>query len=416
MNTKNFLLIFISINSLSFIFGFILSEEHGASILDANQHTYPAISGLKENFLLNILNYGKYGENSYPLHHIIFAYLIPFNVGTIYFKFTSCFISGIYLYIFYLIIKNKFNYQNKELIFLTSLIILSPYFRSSAYWGLTENTGLGFALISIYFFIICQKNNTFKKNHLFLICVFSSLALYARLEFLFLCMFFYLFILNNLKIKQIIFTSSIYFIMTIPGLVLIFMWGGLLDEQWPGEFNYLINISTIPRTLLVIFSLIGFYSIPFLLVLNSKIKYLIKKNIINFSFCLFVCALTYIFFDIDIFELDPSQDYPYGQGFVTNIMFRFTRMESGYLLFSAIGLLVSYYIFLISNQNKILIFCLLTVFSLRVHFFTEYLDPLIFILTFSLLDFDKSKIYLNRKNILLLQSFFLALLTGAILI
>ena len=59
---------------------------------------------------------------------------------------------------------------------------------------------------------------------------------------------------------------------------------------------------------------------------------------INFSFCLFVCALTYIFFDIDIFELDPSQDYPYGQGFVTNIMFRFTRMESGYLLFSAVQL------------------------------------------------------------------------------
>lgn len=416
MITKNFLSILILINFLSFVFGFIFLEEHGASILDANQHTYPAINGLKENFFKNISIYGNYGENSYPLHHIIFGYLIPFNVGTVYFKLSSCLISFIYLYFFYLIIKKKFKFQKIELIFLTSLLILSPYFRSSAYWGLTENTGLGFAIISIYFFIICQNNNLFKFSHLFLICVFSSLALYARLEFVFLCMFFYISFLNNLKIKKIIFTSSIYLIMTIPGLVLIFIWGGVLDEQWSGEFNYLINISTIPRTLLVIFSLIGFYSIPFLLILNSKNKFLKKKNIINFSYSLLICVLVFNLLNIDIFELDPSQNYPYGQGFVTNIAFRFTGIESGYLFFSAIGLLISYYVFLISIQNKILIFCLLSVFSLRVHFFTEYLDPLIFILIFSLLNLGNSKINLNRKNILILQSFFMALLTGAILI
>lgn len=153
MTTNKFIYFFVTLNFISFILGFIFLEEHGASILDANQHTYPAINGLKNNFLDAILNYGKYGENSYPLHHIIFAYLNPFEVGSVNFKISSCIISFIYLFFFFLIVKKKFNFNYKEIIFITSLIVLSPYFRSSAYWGLTENTGLGFALISIFFLL-----------------------------------------------------------------------------------------------------------------------------------------------------------------------------------------------------------------------------------------------------------------------
>ena len=37
----------IFINFFSFILGFFFLEEHGASNLDAELHTYPAIEGLK---------------------------------------------------------------------------------------------------------------------------------------------------------------------------------------------------------------------------------------------------------------------------------------------------------------------------------------------------------------------------------
>ena len=52
---SNLIYLLIFFNILTFFFGFIYSEEHGASILDANLHTYPAIDGLKNNFNQNII-------------------------------------------------------------------------------------------------------------------------------------------------------------------------------------------------------------------------------------------------------------------------------------------------------------------------------------------------------------------------
>lgn len=204
--------------------------------------------------------------------------------------------------------------------------------------------------------------------------------------------------------------------MSIPGMILIYNWGGLLDEQWSGEFNYLINLNTIPKTLLVIFSLIGFYSMPFIIIFNLNIFNLIKKNFFKFFVSLTICSLTYFFFNINIFELDTSKPYPYGQGFVSNISYKFTGVEESYLVFSALGLLMINYIYQISLNNKILILSVLSIFSLRVHFFTEYLDPLIFVLLFTLLDLGNKQITINSKNIIILQSFFSAILIGAILI
>jgi len=54
---KNITIFLIFINFLSFIIGFFFLEEHGASKLDAFLHTYPAIEGLKNNFIYNILTY-----------------------------------------------------------------------------------------------------------------------------------------------------------------------------------------------------------------------------------------------------------------------------------------------------------------------------------------------------------------------
>ena len=68
-------------------------------------HTYPAIEGLKENFYQNILTYGKYGEASYPLHHIIFAIFNPFETGSFEFRFLSIFlIFFFYNYFFFIIL------------------------------------------------------------------------------------------------------------------------------------------------------------------------------------------------------------------------------------------------------------------------------------------------------------------------
>ena len=67
-------------------------------------------------------------------------------------------------------------------------------------------------------------------------------------------------------------------------------------------------------------------------------------------------------------------------------------------------------------KNKILIICLIFVFSFRVHFFTEYLDPLLFILALSLLDLKKIGEIKRLKNMIIFQVFFISTLFGALLL
>ena len=417
MKKNKILSLFIFFNFISFIIGFIYLEEHGASILDANLHTYPAIEGLRLNFFNNIVNYGKYGENSYPLHHIMHALLNPFGTGTFLYKIFSCLLSGLVLFFFYKSLNLRFKITQIKAIFLTSLILISPYFRSSAFWGLTENTGLIFLTISIFFFNKYLKNINLSYNLLILISLFSSLALYSRVQYIFLCIFFYLFFLiSKILVKEKILITIFYLILSFPGLFLIFLWGGLIDEQYAGEFSYFINIQAVPSTLLVIFSLIGFYSLPFILIINRNFLLLIKNFFLEYLLAFFICVLIYIIFRVDIFFLNELRDYVYGQGFVSNLTYKITKIESSYLIFSSIGLVVLKRLFNISSKNKLIILSIISIFSLRVHFFTEYLDPLMYILFFTLLDFNKNKILFSLKSLFILELFFVGILIGAILI
>ena len=121
-------------------------------------------------------------------------------------------------------------------------------------------------------------------------------------------------------------------------------------------------------------------------------------------------------FGIDILSLSEDGQTSYGQGFVSRICYQLTGFQQTYLIFSALGFLVIYYFFLISKKNKIIIFSLLIIFSLRVHFFTEYIDPLLFILIFTFFD-TNFNLELNRlKNIIVFQVFFSSILLGAILV
>jgi hypothetical protein len=227
---------------------------------------------------------------------------------------------------------------------------------------MTENTGYIFLVISFFFFNKYLINNN-KFNQIILICLFSSLALYSRVQNIFICIFFYLYFLIYSNLKNKIIVSFSYLIFSIPGLILIYLWGGLIDSQYEGELYYFVNISTIPKTLLVILSLIGFYSIPFILILNKKFFILIKDNLNNFIYALMLCFSIFFIFNVNILELDELKKFPYGQGFVAAIAYKLTKIESSYLFFSAIGILIIHKLYLISYKNKLLILSILSIFA-----------------------------------------------------
>lgn len=415
MTKKNFIVFLTFFNFLIFVIGFFLFEEHGASKLDATLHTYPAIEGIKESFLENIITYGKYGEASYPLHHIIFAIFNPFEAGSFEFRILSVFWSMLVIIFFYQIIKKRFFFKSYEILFLSSLLLLSPYFRTSAYWGMTENTGLLFMVLSIFFYNKLKIKFSIEK--IFFVCLFSSLALYSRIQNIFICIFFYLELIINSSNKNKIYTTLIYFFFSIPAVLLIYVWGGFFDNQISDElkFENLINIKTVPRTFLVILSLIGFYSLPFLICFAKNVNTLIKTYLINFLVIFIFLSLIFYLFEIDILSLNERRDYAYGQGFIANYFYQMTNIQISYLLFSTLGLMVILNL-LNTKKNKLLIYSLLIIFSFRVHFFTEYLDPLLFILAIGLLDIKQIKYITKFKNLIIFELFFILTLFGAVLL
>ena len=82
---------------------------------------------------------------------------------------------------FYQFLKNKFIEIDKKILFLiASILYLSPYYRTSAYWGLNENYGIVVSILS--FLIFVKKKNNFNILNVFLLIFFSSLTVYFDLK------------------------------------------------------------------------------------------------------------------------------------------------------------------------------------------------------------------------------------------
>ena len=87
-----------------------------------------------------------------PLVYIFHKLFNPFVGNEIVFK-RSVFIMSLMIpVLFYISLKQKFRKEeNLLLVLISSIIFLSPYFRTSSYWALEENFGLISLLLSFYF-------------------------------------------------------------------------------------------------------------------------------------------------------------------------------------------------------------------------------------------------------------------------
>ena len=95
--------------SISFFTGFFLRENSaGGGLSDFNAHTWPVIQSFKKDFFYTIENYGSFYEGSYPLSHIINAYLNPFSNDIINFQFSITLLSFAIFLILILVMKINF--------------------------------------------------------------------------------------------------------------------------------------------------------------------------------------------------------------------------------------------------------------------------------------------------------------------
>ena len=168
---------------LYFFYGFYFNENSaGAGPYDF-ELIWSNLQLFKEGIFVNLDNY-NYNDSRTPLPYIIHALLNPFTENKLNFRYSVLIISLLVPILFFFSIKKKYLHVNNSLILLlTSILTLSPYFRTTSYWGLGENYGLIFLLSSYLIFSWIKKQDLNRiniKNSLLILsmCLFSSLCVY----------------------------------------------------------------------------------------------------------------------------------------------------------------------------------------------------------------------------------------------
>ncbi len=418
MKLKNKNISFIKIISLlaiicSYFIGFFQRENiAGGAETDFYNLTWKGILAFKSNFLDTLYNYSSIGEGSLPMFHILNAYLNPFTYSPQSFQFSITIISLLNVIFFSQIIRKRFNLKKLDSYLYSSIFLILPFFRSSAFWGLTENLGWLFLILSIKFYLISEK----RKTNIFLVCLFSSLALYTRPYLIFFPIFF---IIYNFTKKDffILKKSLIYYtIFSIPGFLLLYIWGGSVylgtgDEK----INFILEFHQpkfIFKNLIIFASICFFYFFPFHVVSLKKKNKFLKIEKLNVFLIILFGLLTLNYFNV----FDYLKNETLGGGvFLKFSQYFFGDNNLFFLIIAFFGIISLFSLMRISKKNLILILCALFIYCTPKYIYQEYFEPLLLIFLFALFDLDKNvkNLLSENKSIFIFLSYFLIYLISS---
>jgi hypothetical protein len=378
---KNFLLISLTLLVyLSFLLGYLFKENFaGGGFIDF-KHIASNILLFKQSNFLEI-DWSKYESTSLPIYYLIIKILNISNFFKI--GLFNVFISLSSVLIFFKTLTNlsrkySLKIDNVALFSISSLPLLSPYFRTSTFWMLEENIGYLFMLLSILFW-------TRKKTYLniFFCIIFSSLAFYSRQSYAFICIIIFISIIDFKKIFSYknYFISFVFFLTLFPSMYFFLEWEGLIPPYAATDRS----ISFRFINLLIIFSISFFYLIPFFVTEDlSLIKDFFKKNkkILVFFFLFFI-----LFFFNEIQLDDVYYKFKLGGGIIYKLVFHLNFLFENFFLKKVIFLILSYFgliliIYFSSKTFELMLFFLvfILIFSNANIIFQEYFDPMIFFL------------------------------------
>ena len=404
--------------SVSFFLGYFLRENAVGGGPEFYDLTWPIVKSFKKDFLFTIKNYASFGDGTIPFSHIINAYLNPFSGVTTNFQLSTTIISFVIFSIFALILKKTFTHVNFIDILLTSsVLLLLPFFRTSAFWGKNENYGWLFCILALYFFSEIKKdlsNNPKNRDilNIILFCFTSACALYARQALVFLPISYLLYLFFNSANKKTIIISIISFVIfAIPAFLLILIWGNVfpVENFQDGKFfGRWLNFNNILKNFPILLSFFGFYLLPILIIefLNSEFKDFFSKYFKSFFFALII----FVFLS-QINLLNYLGDYKMAGGAILKVNYLIQKNNFFLLLvFSSIGF--SILIRLITEDiknNAVILLSILIIFGFPQLLYQEYVEPLILIIFFLALKTNLHKVYFN--NISLSNSIFLSYFT-----
>ena len=403
---------------LSFFLGFFLNENSaGGGPLDFKAEWKNHLL-LKENIFAFIYDH-NYHESKLPLFAITIIKFFPFISSKFDFRLVVFLFSFIFFYLFYLNLKKKFPYKNTYVYLLSAnLLLLSPYFRTSSFWGLQENLAYILFLFTIYL-----DNNFFYKHKKYFIMLIAILSFYADQKFFIVSVIYFFKYLNYQFIlcKKNIFLTIYCLIIIIPSFIVFYFWQGptpywTASRGLAGFTRVVFNISGIFNML----QILSIYLLPFYLI---KKKFIFKniyldfiklfnQNYLYYFLIVFFCTFVYLF--------QPS--YSTGGGAIHKIFLLINKknefLSSLFFMFFTLFSLSVIYLFLKDYKKNIYLSVFLLYFillSLLVFpLFQEYFDPFIYVVIFFFL-IKKDEDYLLFKNLVFLNIYFMTFLIGCII-
>ena len=412
----SFILIFLSLSS--FFLGFYLDENSAGGGLYTGdwKFAWPNLQIFLNNDISEGIIHENLLTNRTPLLYILHKLFNPFAGNEIGDRRSVFILSLITPVLFYLCIKQKFKKEDNLLLALiASTIFLSPYFRTSSYWGLEENYGLIsllFSFIFLNFFLENQQENNYKIYfQLFLSIFFSSLCIYFDQKLLIVPIICFLTIITSKKKNTLkVFSIFSYLILSFPYIYLITLWGGLFpahitEARNLGNKLYFDHIG-------YAVTIIAFYFVPFLFFKKENIFYLVKitfsKKSNYYLFLLFfIYILSLIILSYFTNESSLNIDVSIGKGYIhklSYILFEKNFIREIFIYFAFIISWIIILIFINQNVKDILILLYLFFVALiTLPILQEYFDPLIFIMVFT---FFNIKIFINYKNAIILFFYF----------
>ena len=412
-------LIFISFSSL--FLGFYLDENSaGAGSYKGDiTNVWNNLQIFLTNDIISSIQHQDYYTSRTPLSYILHKIFNPSVENITSFRKSVFIISLTLPVLFYFCLKQKFiKEDNILLLLISSTVCLSPYYRTSSYWGLEENYGLIFLLLtflSLNGFFKNENQDGYKVHLLLFISIFfSSCCLYFDQKLIIVPIICFLKIITSNKLLKFKLLSVFYyFLLSLPYIYLITLWGGLIPSalldpvtgRKLGNEIFLIHIGYAS-------TMIAFYLLPLLLFKDKKVFDLVKNFFFNkknyYLVCLFIIYLVYLigFFDF-------NEQSVIGKGFIHKISHILFSENLPRMIFVYFSFFISWVIILIYIENKLSdILTIVYLFILSVFLwpmFQEYFDPLILLMVFT---FFSSKLIINYKNSATLYIYLSLLLIG----
>ena len=410
------ILIFISFSSL--FVGFYLDENSaGAGSYEGDFGSiWRNLQIFLTNDLASSINHPDYFDSRTPIAYIFHEIFNPFVEDMTNFRRSVFVISLTLPILFYFCLKQKFiKEDNLLLLLISSTVCLSPYFRTSSYWGLEENYGLIFLLLTFLSLnsFLKNENQVGYKVHLllFISTFFGSCCLYFDQKLIIIPIICFLKIITSNKLLKFKLLSIFYyFLLSLPYIYLIVLWEGLipsalLEGRKLGSEIFLVHIGYSS-------TIIAFYLLPLLLFKDKNVVNVVKNFFFNkknyYLICLFIIYLAYLvgFFDF-------NEQSIVGKGFIHKISQILFNENFSRMIFVYFSFFISWIIILIYIENELSdILTIVYLFILSVFLwpmFQEYFDPLILLMAFT---FFRSKLIINYSNSTILYIYLSLLLIG----